>query len=46
MGRGEEQLLEAVRLQDVTLVQKILSRGKTKLLGSSKKININYQVST
>nr|CAB3227749.1 caskin-1-like [Phallusia mammillata] len=41
MGKGEE-LLEAVRLQDLSTAQKILNRGKGKILGS-KKINVNYQ---
>lgn len=42
MGKGEE-LLEAVRQHDLSAVQKILNKGKGKILGS-KKINVNYQV--
>ena len=44
MGRGEEQLLEAVKQQEKPVVQRLVQRGRGKLLGSAKKININYQV--
>ena len=45
MGKKEEQLLEGARQQDVALVQKLLHRGKGKLLSSTKHINVNHQVS-
>nr|XP_018667422.1 caskin-2-like [Ciona intestinalis] len=42
MGKGEE-LLEAIKCQDISVVQKILHKGKGKILGSSKKVNVNFQ---
>ncbi|XP_076812650.1 uncharacterized protein LOC143459394 [Clavelina lepadiformis] len=43
MGKGEEHLLEAVKSQDIPTVQRLIQKGKGKLLGSSKKVNINHQ---
>ncbi|XP_051877675.1 caskin-1 isoform X3 [Pristis pectinata] len=45
MGKDQE-LLQAVKSEDVPAVQKILQRpkqGKAKLLGSAKRVNVNYQ---
>lgn len=45
MGR-EQDLILAVKNGDVTGVQKLVSKGKaskTKLLGSTKRLNVNYQ---
>jgi len=44
MGRGDEALLEAVKTQDYSAVHKLLQKGKAKLLSSSKKVNVNFQV--
>ncbi|XP_069763423.1 caskin-1 isoform X3 [Narcine bancroftii] len=45
MGKDQE-LLQAVKSEDVPAVQKLLQRpkqGKAKLLGSAKRVNVNYQ---
>uniref|UniRef100_A0A3B3QK85 CASK interacting protein 2 n=1 Tax=Paramormyrops kingsleyae TaxID=1676925 RepID=A0A3B3QK85_9TELE len=45
MGR-EQDLLQAVKKGDVPSAQKLLARqkaGRSKLLGSTKKLNVNYQ---
>uniref|UniRef100_A0A3B4C9L0 CASK interacting protein 1 n=1 Tax=Pygocentrus nattereri TaxID=42514 RepID=A0A3B4C9L0_PYGNA len=45
MGKDQE-LLQAVKTEDLLTVQKILQRpkpGKAKLLGSAKKVNVNFQ---
>ncbi|XP_075421822.1 caskin-1 isoform X7 [Ascaphus truei] len=45
MGKDQE-LLQAVKTEDLGLVQKILQRpkaGKAKLLGSAKRVNVNFQ---
>ncbi|XP_067859545.1 caskin-1 isoform X1 [Heptranchias perlo] len=45
MGKDQE-LLQAVKSEDVPAVQKLLQRpkqGKTKLLGSAKRVNVNFQ---
>ncbi|XP_077354957.1 caskin-1 isoform X3 [Festucalex cinctus] len=45
MGKDQE-LLQAVKTEDLLTVQKLLQRprpGKAKLLGSAKKVNVNFQ---
>ncbi|XP_034165808.1 caskin-1 isoform X6 [Pangasianodon hypophthalmus] len=45
MGKDQE-LLQAVKTEDLITVQKLLQRpkpGKAKLLGSAKKVNVNFQ---
>uniref|UniRef100_A0A3B5MM52 CASK interacting protein 1 n=1 Tax=Xiphophorus couchianus TaxID=32473 RepID=A0A3B5MM52_9TELE len=45
MGKDQE-LLQAVKTEDLLTVQKLLQRprpGKAKLLGSTKKVNVNFQ---
>ncbi|XP_078096015.1 caskin-1 [Mustelus asterias] len=45
MGKDQE-LLQAVKTEDVPAVQKLLQRpkqGKAKLLGSAKRVNVNFQ---
>ncbi|XP_073713269.1 caskin-1 isoform X3 [Misgurnus anguillicaudatus] len=45
MGKDQE-LLQAVKTEDLMTVQKLLQRpkhGKAKLLGSAKKVNVNFQ---
>ncbi|XP_067162178.1 caskin-1 [Apteryx mantelli] len=45
MGKDQE-LVQAVKAEDVGAVQKLLQRpkpGKAKLLGSAKKVNVNFQ---
>ncbi|XP_074742644.1 caskin-1 isoform X2 [Strix uralensis] len=45
MGKDQE-LVQAVKAEDVAAVQKLLQRpkpGKAKLLGSAKKVNVNFQ---
>ncbi|XP_078274254.1 caskin-1 isoform X3 [Rhinoraja longicauda] len=45
MGKDQE-LLHAVKTEDVPAAQKLLQRprqGKAKLLGSAKRVNVNYQ---
>nr|XP_015215772.1 PREDICTED: caskin-1 isoform X4 [Lepisosteus oculatus] len=45
MGKDQE-LLQAVKTEDVVTVQKLLQRpkpGKAKLLGSAKRVNVNFQ---
>ncbi|XP_061741593.1 caskin-1 isoform X6 [Nerophis ophidion] len=45
MGKDQE-LLQAVKTEDLLAVQKLLQRprpGKAKLLGSAKKVNVNFQ---
>ncbi|KAM8798414.1 caskin-1 isoform 2-T2 [Eudromia elegans] len=45
MGK-EQELVQAVKAEDVGAVQKLLQRpkpGKAKLLGSAKKVNVNFQ---
>ncbi|XP_044835360.1 caskin-1 isoform X3 [Mauremys mutica] len=45
MGKDQE-LMQAVKAEDVGTVQKLLQRpkpGKAKLLGSAKKVNVNFQ---
>ncbi|KAJ8251837.1 hypothetical protein GJAV_G00225970 [Gymnothorax javanicus] len=45
MGKDQE-LLQAVKTEDLITVQKLLQRpkpGKAKLLGSTKKVNVNFQ---
>ncbi|XP_048465867.1 caskin-1 isoform X2 [Rhincodon typus] len=45
MGKDQE-LLQAVKTEDVAAVQKLLQRpkqGKAKLLGSAKRVNVNFQ---
>ncbi|KAM7151467.1 caskin-1 isoform 3-T3 [Macrochelys suwanniensis] len=45
MGKDQE-LMQAVKAEDVGAVQKLLQRpkpGKAKLLGSAKKVNVNFQ---
>ncbi|XP_053550395.1 caskin-1 [Bombina bombina] len=45
MGKDQE-LLQAVKTEDLGLVQKLLQRpkaGKAKLLGSAKRVNVNFQ---
>ncbi|KAM7372685.1 hypothetical protein PAMP_009834 [Pampus punctatissimus] len=45
MGKDQE-LLQAVKTEDLFTVQKLLQRprpGKAKLLGSAKKVNVNFQ---
>ncbi|XP_075035412.1 caskin-1 isoform X2 [Mixophyes fleayi] len=45
MGKDQE-LLQAVKAEDLGMVQKLLQRpkaGKAKLLGSAKRVNVNFQ---
>ncbi|XP_066833455.1 caskin-1 isoform X2 [Anser cygnoides] len=45
MGKDQE-LVQAVKAEDVAAVQKLLQRpkpGKAKLLGSAKRVNVNFQ---
>ncbi|KAI4531483.1 hypothetical protein MG293_017997 [Ovis ammon polii] len=45
MGK-EQELVQAVKAEDVGTAQRLLQRprpGKAKLLGSTKKINVNFQ---
>ncbi|XP_041433301.1 caskin-1-like isoform X4 [Xenopus laevis] len=45
MGKDQE-LLQAVKSEDLGMVQKLLQRpkaGKAKLLGSAKRVNVNFQ---
>ncbi|XP_027539975.1 caskin-1 isoform X2 [Neopelma chrysocephalum] len=45
MGKDQE-LVQAVKAEDIAAVQKLLQRpkpGKAKLLGSAKKVNVNFQ---
>ncbi|XP_077130603.1 caskin-1 isoform X4 [Ranitomeya variabilis] len=45
MGKDQE-LLQAVKAEDLSMVQKLLQRpkaGKAKLLGSAKRVNVNFQ---
>ncbi|KAM4698601.1 caskin-1 [Rhinophrynus dorsalis] len=45
MGKDQE-LLQAVKTEDLGMVQKLLQRpkaGKAKLLGSAKRVNVNFQ---
>ncbi|XP_072337709.1 caskin-1 isoform X7 [Scyliorhinus torazame] len=45
MGKDQE-LLQAVKTEDIPAVQKLLQRpkqGKAKLLGSAKRVNVNFQ---
>uniref|UniRef100_A0A8C3KAC3 CASK interacting protein 1 n=1 Tax=Calidris pygmaea TaxID=425635 RepID=A0A8C3KAC3_9CHAR len=45
MGKDQE-LVQAVKAEDVVAVQKLLQRpkpGKAKLLGSAKRVNVNFQ---
>uniref|UniRef100_A0A8D0H2Z9 CASK interacting protein 1 n=1 Tax=Sphenodon punctatus TaxID=8508 RepID=A0A8D0H2Z9_SPHPU len=45
MGKDQE-LMQAVKAEDIGAVQKLLQRpkpGKAKLLGSAKKVNVNFQ---
>uniref|UniRef100_A0A8C7N403 CASK interacting protein 1 n=1 Tax=Oncorhynchus kisutch TaxID=8019 RepID=A0A8C7N403_ONCKI len=43
MGKDQE-LLQAVKTEDLLTVQKLLQRpGKAKLLGSAKRVNVNFQ---
>ncbi|XP_068002564.1 caskin-1-like isoform X3 [Melanerpes formicivorus] len=45
MGKDQE-LVQAVKAEDIVAVQKLLQRpkpGKAKLLGSAKKVNVNFQ---
>ncbi|XP_040296623.1 caskin-1 isoform X1 [Bufo bufo] len=45
MGKDQE-LLQAVKAEDLSTVQKLLQRpkaGKAKLLGSAKRVNVNFQ---
>ncbi|OXB81866.1 UNVERIFIED_CONTAM: hypothetical protein H355_015063 [Colinus virginianus] len=45
MGKDQE-LVQAVKAEDIAAVQKLLQRpkpGKAKLLGSAKRVNVNFQ---